>query len=380
MYSRLAARTPGSGGEEAELAVVHSNKLGSSPEEPNSQRKYSKFSHKIRQHKRACSTCHKFPSSNWKKVRKEDAFPDISDYPKHQSCLNCHRTQFFRGGRPAICTICHTNPSPRNRKRQAFPNPREAFDKTPKGRRAVSEFAAYFPHDKHADFFGANLAPDRSNQKDLFIKASFLKRAQNESCVSCHSVYQPQGDSDDEYLTTPPKDLGDSFWLKKGTTQLSPRGHAQCFTCHSTDGGVDPVPQDCGTCHKLETKRSKRDFGASAARRMRVRDKNTLIALRKRNSSATFRHEWFSHSEMDCVTCHKPELIKTEDAIAKRVAVSSCSGCHITATADDGGILNYEIDERKKDPKFQCVKCHIDYGRMKIPESHSKAIADLAGK
>jgi hypothetical protein len=59
------------------------------------------------------------------------------------------------------------------------------------------------------------------------------------------------------------------------------------------------------------------------------------------------------------------------------VPVRSCGGaegCHVTATTDDGGILNYEIDHRKTKPGFVCTKCHISYGKEDIPEDHAKAI------
>src|SRR5215210_176019 len=79
---------------------------------------YSKFSHDVPQHKRACDSCHKFPSKNWKEVRKGDeAFPDITDYPAHAACIDCHHQQFFRGAQPAICTVCHMNPGPRDSSR-----------------------------------------------------------------------------------------------------------------------------------------------------------------------------------------------------------------------------------------------------------------------
>ncbi|MEP6900440.1 MAG: cytochrome c3 family protein, partial [Actinomycetota bacterium] len=90
--------------------------------------RYSEFPHN--KHKLACSTCHNFPSANWKSVRKTDAFPDITDYPRHESCLNCHRQQFFKGAKPQICSICHTNPSPNDSSRHPFPNPREIFDQS----------------------------------------------------------------------------------------------------------------------------------------------------------------------------------------------------------------------------------------------------------
>src|SRR3982074_327585 len=55
---------------------------------------YSSFSHSthVVNQKLACDSCHKFPTKNWKDVRKGDAaFPDIAEFPEHSSCLNCHR-------------------------------------------------------------------------------------------------------------------------------------------------------------------------------------------------------------------------------------------------------------------------------------------------
>jgi hypothetical protein len=34
------------------------------------------------------------------------------------------------------------------------------------------------------------------------------------------------------------------------------------------------------------------------------------------------------------------------------------------------------VDEKKKDPKFTCTKCHVVFGKQPIPASHLKAIAD----
>jgi hypothetical protein len=62
------------------------------------------------------------------------------------------------------------------------------------------------------------------------------------------------------------------------------------------------------------------------------------------------------------------------------VSVRSCGGaegCHVTATADDGGILNYEIDKKKTSQDFACTKCHISFGKKAVPESHVKAIQAL---
>jgi hypothetical protein len=338
------------------------------------QQKYSSFPHS--KHKQDCDSCHKFPSSNWKKVRKE-AFPDITDYPRHESCLSCHRQQFFgSGSKPMICSICHTRPSPNNSSRHPFANPREIFDLSPKGKTAVSDFGVSFPHDKHIEIVSRNVNPFEPNRNSavLFIKANY-KRAGEESCRVCHQIYQPQDKSNDEYLTKPPDKLGDAFWLKKGTFMTSPIGHTNCFTCHSTDTGILPAPNNCAACHRLKPTEPRSDFEAKVAAPMKISDKITLTSWRKRDSSGTFRHEFDSHKDLDCATCHTVEKMNTLDFKTKKVNVLSCAPCHITATADDGGVLNYEVDERKKDAKFQCVKCHLSFGKMPIPESHTKAIA-----
>lgn len=339
--------------------------------------KYSEFSHDIKAHQNNCSTCHKFPTSNWEKVRPADeAFPDITDYPKHESCLNCHRQQFFRGAQPAICTVCHTNPSPRDSTRHPFPNPREIFDVSEKGKTATTDFDINFPHDKHIEIVSSSGAA-----KGAFRYASFGRRRQNEeSCKFCHTMLQPQGDSDVEFVTTPPKDLGDAFWLKKGTFKSVPIGHSSCFTCHSVDSGLSPAPTDCAVCHKLKAAEPIADFSAALATKVGINDRVTLDLWRRRDSSGAFRHEFASHADLSCSTCHNVETMVTTDAATKRVGIASCSMCHVTATEDDGGVLNYEVGARRKDQAFRCSKCHVEFGAKPIPPSHLKAIVDAGGK
>lgn len=339
--------------------------------------RYSEFPHNVKAHRKECSSCHKFPSANWKRIRAGDeAFPDITDYPRHESCLNCHRTQFFTGTRPAICTICHINPGPRNSARHPFPNPREAFDASRKARTALpSDFAIHFPHIIHVDIVTANAAA-----RSILRNASFTGRSRaEESCGVCHATLNPQGDSDVEFVTKPPADLGDGFWLKKGTFRAIPIGHKTCFTCHSQDSGIAPAPTDCATCHKLRQAEPSADFDPKFAEKMGVTDRVTLELWRKRDSSGKYRHEWFSHAELSCATCHNVEAMDTTDWKTKKVVLSSCSTCHATATSADGGALNAEVDARKADPKFNCTKCHITFGTKPIPESHTKAIAEAAG-
>ncbi len=375
LYPSLTAKTLGVKAETKSFAEpeplvtpVRRNRSKRSAPRPA---KYSEFPHGLKAHGLSCNSCHKFPSGNWKTVKRKDApFPDITDFPSHESCLKCHRQQFFKGNPPKICSICHTNPGPRNSLRLPFPNPREIFDASPKSKDHSSDFQIFFPHDKHID-----LVSRRESNNSVFKKAGFRKRVKaEESCAVCHQTYKPQGDENEEFVTKPPETLGDNFWLKKGTFKSGPISHAKCFECHSTETGILPEPSNCAACHKLETPLKQIDFDPKLAAIMKIGDRIILNEWRKRDSSATFRHEFSSHADLECASCHNVLKMNTLDAATKKVAVTSCNMCHITATSEDGGILNYEVEQRKKNTKFECMKCHLSFGKLPIPDSHFKAI------
>ena len=341
---------------------------------------YTKFSHTthVVTQKLACSSCHKVPAKNWNVVRKGDAaFADVTDFPEHASCLECHRTQFFARERPApaICSNCHIAVTPKDTVRWLFPSLGDLTDPKLKRRVFVSEFGVGFPHDKHIDVVSQlNAAP-------RFISVSFQqkKSAIPASCPVCHQTYQPQGQSSDEYVTKPPKNLGDNFWLKKGTFKTIPNSHTICFTCHSADSGIAPEPKSCEVCHKLQPpKPTNVDFDAALAASMGA-DATMLARWSRRISAGGFRHEGGEHPDLNCLNCHKVDsaTYSTVDFKTMKVPVKSCGGadgCHITTTTDEGGILNFEIDSKRKDPKFTCTKCHVTFGQQPIPESHPQTI------
>jgi hypothetical protein len=350
---------------------------------------YSSFSHRthVEKQKLACDSCHKFPTKNWKEVRKGDAaIPDVADFPEHASCLNCHREQFFARERPApvICSNCHVAVSPRDTTRFLFPSLGDVTDAAKKRRDFVSEFQVNFPHDKHVDLVGENRPrynPDRSVQ---FVRAALQDKAkeqesQPKSCPVCHQTYQPQGDSPEEYVTKPPKTLGDAFWLKKGTFKTIPASHTTCFTCHTTDSGINPLPTECNLCHKLLPANQKTDvdFDSQLAATMGITDRVMLGRWRRRESSGTFPHEGGLHPTLICTACHNIATMNTVEPKTLKVAVKSCGGaegCHVTATTDEGGALNFEIDQRKTKPDFQCTKCHLRFGGQSVPANHFEAI------
>lgn len=360
---------------------------------------YTKFSHATAQHQKACDSCHKNPSENWAQVRAaESAFPDITDYPEHASCIDCHRRQFFVGARPAICTVCHTQVSPRADARFPFENPEDAFAKSAKAKTRREDFHIYFPHDRHQDVM-ARAAPRTETVKDFgFVRASFAPRAAEDrrvdACTICHETYQPAGDSTEEYVTKPPAQLKtnalglEEFWLKRGMFKTSPRGHDSCFRCHWQEGGESPRSNDCAGCHKLlpavvgvryTDEPSKTDADASNPSVKNITDADVLAHWVMRRA-ATFRHEKADHIKGGCTSCHI--YITSSDSLAAGfdlVPIKTCasSSCHGNTNKSSGSkkIIFDEVEQRKKDPSYACAKCHINLGREPVPKSHTDLFA-----
>lgn len=341
-------------------------------------RDYSNFSHTthVTKEKLVCDSCHKFPTANWKDVRKGDtAFPDVAEFPDHATCLNCHRQQFFARERPAprICSNCHVAVTPRDTTRFLFPSLGDVGETSKPQRDFSSEFVVNFPHETHLEVVS------RKASRPSFVAVSWgtQQKQTPANCPVCHQTHQPQGKSNEEYVTKPPKDLGDAFWLKKGTFKTRPNSHTGCFTCHNAESGIAPNSSDCHVCHKLANLATEiaSDFDPKLMKSMGITDHITLRAWRERMSAGAFRHE--THPDLACADCHAPARMNTTDAQTLKVPVRSCGGadgCHVTATLDDGGILNYEIDQRTKNSGFVCTKCHIVFGSKPVPVSHTNAI------
>ena len=366
------------------VAQVEAQRRARPRPSPVARPDYTNFSHTthVTKQKLACGSCHKVPTANWKEVRKGDAaYEDVGEFPQHAACLDCHREQFFARERPAprICVNCHVAVTPRNTVRFLFPSLGDVTDPSRPRRDSISEFAVHFPHETHLEVVSRN----RHFAGSPFVMVSWKKQQQQKqppaNCRICHQNYQPQGQSSEEYVTKPPKDLGDAFWLKKGTFNTIPNSHTGCFTCHNAESGITPVSSACETCHKLadSTVQINSDFDPRMPAMMGVTDRVILSAWRERISSGAYRHEGGAHPDLACTDCHVPARMNTVDVTTLKVPVSSCGGaegCHATATLDEGGILNYEIDQKKKNASFVCTKCHITFGRQSVPASHVSAI------
>ena len=297
---------------------------------------YSRFLHFNPKHRLECHTCHKFPSPNWKAIRKEsDAFPDIAEPPEHKACVGCHRAQFFARERPAprICLNCHLKATPKDTTRFPFPSLGEPFLASAKGRDFVSEFRVSFPHDKHLE----------SQDKEA------------EACAACHQS-------------------------RRQMFKTIPLTHSNCFTCHNQESELAPLPQSCGSCHK-PAEGNAVDFDPRLIKSAGFDDPVALFVWRSRSSAGAFSHE--PHEDVACTKCHDVKRASEPGGVVPRVHITSCGGaegCHITATADDGGALNYEMDQRKANAQFACVKCHFAFGGRPAPLSHVNAVAKASSQ
>ena len=242
----------------------------------------------------------------------------------------------------------------------------------------MSEFVVAFPHDKHGDDVVSEHRP-RADQLRIVnasyrTEETFAAPAQK-NCVMCHQTYKPQGSSKEEFVTPRPKNLAeDAFWLRKGVFKTTPMTHTLCFTCHSTDAGLEPLPTNCGGCHKFRESSMQHDYDPKLAATMGITDRLMLVRWSRR-SAGRFQHDHEVHKELECETCHNPATMNLVNE-KTLVSVKSCggegSGCHVESNND--GILNSEIDQKKKKPDFQCTKCHVNLGKQPIPADHLEAL------
>ena len=296
---------------------------------------YSRFSHSTKQHQEACSTCHKAPTSNWKKAR---AFPDVADYPAHDACVRCHRSQFFKGAQPPICTNCHTKVSPRDEARFAFRNPARP-----------RQFKIEFPHDKHQDVIAFLQRRPLQIARNQFARVSFLAhavqaRADYNNCTICHST-------DMRAPVAPREGWADRFVPNTDSFKTAPGAHSACFNCHWKS--QQPTKDNCAGCHKLAA-----PF---------VPDPTP------KRISMKFQHEGGGDKKIhvaECTTCH----INITKAASLRglkpdVPITGCTECHNKSGLRED--LGTELAALDKNRDFVCSYCHTsDVGRRDPPAGH----------
>lgn len=333
---------------------------------------YNNFAHNIAAHrKQSCNSCHKTPTglSNAETSGGETyKYPDITDYPDHDSCLDCHRQQFFRGAKPAICSICHTKVSPRDKARFAFPQANQA-----------QEFTIRFPHDVHQDIIARTEKPaTRENGTAVahFINAKFTfaddeKKTDYNNCTICHApagakIYntvarQPQ-------LTALEAGLVAASHAEKITAVVGyfkgvPGGHDSCFSCHYSE--QRPTRADCAGCHIPNPQPAI--------------ESNVIERL-----SLKFNHEQRTEAgtnphDKECSSCHL-RITQSADlrTLDPDVPIFTCAakgnGCHSDEIKGEVDLRGEDLLARAANAQHRiqsCSYCHNSYvGSYQVPESH----------
>ncbi len=335
-------------------------------------RNYNNFDHSTAAHrKQSCNECHKLPTglSSAENADGENyKYPDITDYPDHDSCLDCHRQQFFKGARPAICSICHTKVSPRDKVRFAFPKASQA-----------EEFTIRFPHDVHQDII-ANLKKPSPRETNVaaahFVNARFSfaagmqddKKTDYNNCTICHA---PKAAKSYPVKPRRPQMTG----LESGLVAAShtekvaasagyfkdvPNGHNSCFNCHYSE--QKPTRSDCAGCHIPSRKPTVES---------NVMERITL----------KFNHDQMTEGgtnphDKECTACHL-RITQSEDLrlLNPDVPVFTCGGsCHGTKIKMEISQREEDLTEKQKNPQHQiksCSYCHNSFiGSFQVPESH----------
>ena len=308
------------------------------PRPPATQRKpatsidYSHFSHATKKHQGACNTCHKIPTTNWQKA---GGFPDVADFPDHDACVSCHRTQFFKGAKPTICSDCHAKVSPRDDVRFAFRNPASA-----------RQFLIEFPHDKHQDVIARLLRDVQPPRETHFVRTAFTtvgpladEPKHYNNCEICH---QPRSG------VPSVSNWPDAFTPPADTFKLAPLDHASCFSCHWK--AQQPVNDNCAGCHRLA-------------------DKPYVWIDKPQRVSLKFRHGREQHIA-ECTTCHI-NITKSASlrGLKPDVPITACTECHNKPPSHLE--LTNELVALDKNPNFVCTYCHTsEVGGRDAPPGH----------
>jgi len=291
---------------------------------------YSKFSHSTAKHQGACNTCHKIPTKNWQKVA---TFPDVADFPDHDACVSCHRSQFFKGPKPPICSVCHSRTSPKDDARFSFGNPA-----------AQLQFTIEFPHDKHQGVIATLMRIDNVARAFSHAQRADDKTDPYNNCTICHAPRTSP-------LKPPGSGWPDGVVPSLATFKSSPSNHASCFNCHFK--AQKPTAIECNGCHKLATPY------------FRVEAPNRI--------SLKFIHDGGGEKKnhvLECTSCH----INITKAASLRglqpdVPITSCTECH----NKDGLRLDVskELAAIDKNRSFVCSYCHTsNVGSLDPPSSH----------
>jgi hypothetical protein len=343
---------------------------------------YSKFNHNRPEHSRKsdpehtwkCDSCHTILALTVKTPTGEPSGAvDVREYPKHESCLECHRQQFFKGARPVICSNCHTVVSPKSGTRFSFPK-----------QNAKSEFALGFAHASHF----------KGTAQGMFKKVIGPKANIQASCVFCHK----EDAREFKLAKAAAKDAPEITFAPR-TFMTTPSSHATCFQCHfqkSVENRAQPpLANECAECHKPPQtaaaatttaaavagvqKPTPTPVAAHATAQKPVPSPTPIVAHNVNQPWADRLAQKFPHDR----AVHKERAEEKPGEVEKRVAIT-CTQCHAAVRKAES---LEEIRDKKNHvqlPSCSSSACHTAFsGKSTIMavslfgelQARSKAVA-----
>lgn len=348
-------------------------------------RNYARFKHEDHRQpvaKLNCADCHTIRSPAAPDLVSAATKPEVDGYPYHDSCVRCHRQQFFKGASPAICTVCHTRATPRltARDMHSFPKQNESA--------IAREFPGYFPHSLHQSVIARKgNAPPAGNtaERREFVRASFKTLDEppakaSDNCATCHLT-------DERAPVAMTAGAAEATFKPeaKGTFKTVPAGHAACFNCHWQS--QQPLKDDCAGCHLSQSEYTKKKRAASTEAALPGMLSPKAIEWFKdwpsawpKRLSLKFRHETANH-DIGCTTCHI-NLVQMETLNIPKadVPIATCAICHVRNNSPvlrkEGETVTFFLEmtaeaSDKENKTNTCTGCHTaQIGRERPPCSH----------
>ena len=383
----------------------------SPPPSEQAANKYSNFTHEShgahakdpRARNLKCSDCHVVPSAATPDKIAGATKPSVAvGYPYHDSCLRCHQQQFYRGDRPAICTVCHTRVAVRLTSRDVYPQ----FPSLKRGDILAREFPGYYPHSLHQSVMARSIPSTRKLNSGLiwqrvsFSSTTMIQPPTQDICAGCHFTDE-RGPMNLPLKGIQTEDTfkrieADTFKTIPGYRE--PNAHSSCFNCHWS--AQQPTKDECDGCHVSSSDYAARKLAVTQPPALSVNavkwfenwpnDLPKRFALKFRHDTHTISPDGKTESnnhDLGCTTCHINIAQMTTLNIRKAdVQIISCAPCHATTAAIPTGrdrVTIFDEMQLKADASknYTCVACHTSpVGREPPPCTHYSVIGQPCPK
>ena len=383
----------------------------SAPASEQAVNKYSNFTHeshgKHAKDRRAqnlkCSDCHVIPSAATPdKIAATTKPSGVLSYPYHDSCLRCHQQQFYRGDRPAICTVCHSRVAVRLTSRDVYPQ----FPSEKRGDILAREFPGYYPHRLHQSVMARSRPSTRDMNSALiwqrvsFSSTTMDKPPTQDICSNCHFTDERgpvplplKGiQSEDRFKRIE----ADTFKTIPGYREAN--AHSACFNCHWQ--AQKPTKDDCEGCHVSSSDYTTRRLAVTQPPALSANavkwfenwpnDLPKRFSLKFRHNTHTLSPDRTSESnnhDVGCTTCHiNIAQMSTLNIPKADVQIISCAPCHAATAAIPTGQARVTIFDEMQlradaSKNYTCVACHTTViGREQPPCSHYSVIGQPCPK